>query len=129
MKAAFTLLELVFSIVVIGIIASFAIPKYMNTRDSALASTIKRDIVVTITSIQSHYLVNRKIDKISDAVTLNTSNWTIDNQKIIFKDEEKDCVTLEVKDKLIQLIVANDAGSVCNALINLDVKTQNFDLI
>jgi general secretion pathway protein G len=129
MKAAFTLLELVFSIVVIGIIASFAIPKYMNTRDSALASTIKRDIVVTITSIQSHYLVYRNIEKISDAVTLNSSNWLIEDQKITFKDEDKDCVTLEVKDKLIKLSVLDDAGSVCDALINMDVKTQNFDLI
>ncbi len=75
MKKAFSLLELIFAIVVIGIIASFAIPKYMNTRDSALASTIQRDIVTASTSIQSYYLVNRNINKISDAVTLNKVNW------------------------------------------------------
>lgn len=68
MKKAFSLLELIFAIVVIGIIASFAIPKYIDTRDSALASTIKRDLITVITSVQSYYLINNKIEKISDAV-------------------------------------------------------------
>ena len=44
MKFAFSLLELIFVIVVLGIIASFAIPKFIDTKDSALVSTIKRDI-------------------------------------------------------------------------------------
>jgi len=44
MKNAFSLLELIFAIVVIGIISSFAIPKYLDTKNSAVVSTIKRDI-------------------------------------------------------------------------------------
>ena len=44
MKSAFSLLELIFAIVILGIIASFAVPKLMDTKDSALISTIKRDI-------------------------------------------------------------------------------------
>ena len=71
LKKGFSLLELIFSIVIIGIIASFAIPKYLDTRDSAVVSTIKRDISSATTSIQSYHLINGKVDKISDAITLN----------------------------------------------------------
>ncbi|PLY06746.1 MAG: prepilin-type cleavage/methylation domain-containing protein [Arcobacter sp.] len=129
MKNGFSLLELVFAIVVIGIIASFAAPKYMDTRDSALASTIKRDIVTATSSIQSYYLVNRKLDKISDAITLNGTNWTITDKKITFKDGATDCVDLEVANNQIAVSIANDAGNVCESLKELGINTQAIDLI
>ncbi len=129
MKKGFSLLELIFAIVVIGIIASFAVPKYMDTRDSALASTIKRDIVTATTSIQSHYLINRKIDKISDSVTLNGTNWIITDKKITFKDGESTCIDLTVADKKVTITLSEDAGNVCEALKELGITTQNIDLI
>ena len=131
MKKAFSLLELIFAIVVIGIIASFAIPKYLNTRDSAIVSTIKRDIASVTTSIQSYHLVKGDITNISDAITLNPTHWTISPLKIIYKDT-KDCVTLEVKDtsgeKSLELTVDPSAGSICKSLYDEGVKTNTFDL-
>ncbi len=129
MKKGFSLLELIFAIVVIGIIASFAIPKYMNTRDSALASTIQRDIVNATTSIQSHYLVNRRVNKISDAITLNEKNWLITDTKITFNDGSNACIELEVKTDVISITVTSTAGDVCEALDDIGVKTQDIDLI
>ena len=81
MKSAFSLLELIFAIVVLGIVASFAIPKYIDTKDTALVSTIKRDINTAISSIQGYYLLNQKIDKISDALSLNDTNWIITDMR------------------------------------------------
>lgn len=129
MKNAFSLLELIFAIVVIGIIASFAIPKYMDTRNQALASTIKRDIVTAITSVQSYYLVNRKIDKISNAINLNEQNWLVLDKKITFKDGDTICTEFEVKDEKIYITHTKDAGSVCTALEELGIKTIDIDLI
>lgn len=129
MKKGFSLLELIFAIVVIGIIASFAIPKYMDTRDSALASTIKRDIVTATTSIQSYYLVNRNINNISDAINLNEKNWIITNSKITFKDGDTVCIDLEIVDETISITKAQNDGGVCEALGSLGVKTQTIDLI
>ena len=60
MKSAFSLLELIFAIVILGIVASFAIPKYIDTKDSALVSTIKRDLNTAVSSLQSYYLLNQK---------------------------------------------------------------------
>lgn len=129
MKKGFSLLELIFAIVVIGIIASFAIPKYMDTRDSAMASTIKRDIVTATTSIQSYYLVNREIENISDAINLNEKNWSIENLKMTFLEDGNSCVALEVVNNTISITITKDVGSVCEALDSLGVKTQSIDLI
>jgi len=122
MKKAFTLLELIFAILIIGIIASYAIPKYVDTRDTALASTIKRDIVTATTSIQSYSLINKGISKISDALTLSSTNWTVDEKKAIFKDSNKDCITLEIKNEddsdILELKVDDNDGSVCKKLVN-----------
>ncbi len=44
----------------------FAAPKLMDTKDSALVSTLKRDVNTAINSIQSYYLLNQKIEDIKD---------------------------------------------------------------
>ena len=94
MKSAFSLLELIFAIVILGIVASFAIPKYIDTKDSALVSTIKRDVNTAVNSIQSYYLLNQKIEKISDAMTINNTNWTVTDTKLTDKNS---CLSLEIK--------------------------------
>ncbi|XOB63157.1 prepilin-type N-terminal cleavage/methylation domain-containing protein [Campylobacterota bacterium DY0563] len=129
MKSAFSLLELIFAIVIIGIISTFAIPKYLNTRNQALASTIQRDVISTINSIQSYYLINRKIDNISDVITLNSKNWDIENKKMTFMEDEKKCLELSIIDKKISITVIKDAGSVCSELVNRGIITQEIDLI
>jgi len=135
LKKGFSLLELIFAIVVIGIIASFAIPKYLDTKDSAMASTIKRDITSTTASIQSYYLVNGKIDKISDAITLNEAHWTVTDSKVTYQNNEKDCVTLEVKandgdnKKILELIVDSTATSgICEILTADGIKSTTYNL-
>lgn len=122
-------MELIFAIVIIGIISTFAIPKYLKTRNQALASTIQRDVVSTINSVQSYYLINRKIDNISDAITLNTKNWTVESKKIVFLEDETSCVELLVEDSIIALKVTEEAGDVCEELVNRGIITQDIDLI
>jgi len=93
-KKAFSLLEIIFVIVILGIIVSFAAPKLMDTKDSALVSTLKRDINTAINSIQSYYLLNQKIDDISDTMNLSSTNWNIEKLKI---SDKNSCIILEVK--------------------------------
>ena len=94
MKNEFSLLELIFAIVILGIVASFAVPKYLDTKDSALVSTIKRDVSTAVSSIQSYYLLNQKIEKIDDAINLNETNWTKTDTKIT---DRNSCLSLEIK--------------------------------
>jgi len=102
MKSAFSLLEIIFVIVILGIIVSFAAPKLMDTKDSALVSTLKRDVNTAINSIQSYYLLNQKIDDISDTMNLSSTNWNIEKLKIVDKNS---CITLEVKNMSNNVII------------------------
>ena len=131
MKSAFSLLELIFVIVILGIIASFAIPKFVDTKDSALASTIKRDLNTTISSVQSYYLFNQRIDKISDAISLNSTNWTIEDLKLTDKNS---CLTLEIKtpqsgSKYIDVIVDTaKTTKICKKIQDAGLVTVTFEL-
>ena len=133
MKKGFSLLELIFAIVVIGIIGSFAIPKYLDTRNSAVASTIKRDISTATTSIQSHYLVNGEITNISDAISLNNEYWTSDEPlKVIYKEGGNNCVVLEVKDdnssKVLSLTITPSSGPICTMLNEDGIVDTDYEL-
>src|SRR5574344_1795937 len=94
MKRAFSLIEIIFVIVILGIIVSFAAPKLMDTNDSALVSTLKRDVNTAINSIQSYYLLNQKIEDIKDAINISETNWDIDRLKM---SDKISCIRLEVK--------------------------------
>ncbi len=130
MKKGFSLLELIFAIVVIGIIASFAIPKYLDTRDEAVASTIQRDLATATTSIQTYYLTKRSISDISEAVQLNTKNWALDNNKLkITSTNANDCASLEVKDSQIVITISKDADDICKKLNELGIENTTINLI
>ena len=102
MKKAFSLIEIIFVIVILGIIVSFAAPKLMDTKDSALVSTLKRDISTAINSIQSYYLLNQKIEDINDALNISQTNWNVEKLKM---SDKNSCIILEIKNILSQVVI------------------------
>ncbi|MEV9477217.1 hypothetical protein SDC9_24046 [bioreactor metagenome] len=131
MKPAFSLLELIFAIVVLGIIVSVAVPKFLDTRDSALVSTIKRDVNTAINSIQSYYLLNQKIEKLTDAMEISDSNWKVENLKLTDKNS---CLTIEVKTssnetKNIELVVdSTKETTICKKLRDAGLVSKSVEL-
>ncbi len=131
-KNAFTLLEMIFAIVVISVLASYAIPKFFNTSNDAKVSTLQRDITTVITSVQSYYLVNLKIEKISDAVNVNSKTWEINDTNIIYMENDKECAKIELsntsdKDKII-VTIDDSTGNICKKLNDSGVNTTSYDL-
>jgi len=63
MKKAFTMIELVFVIVILGILASVAIPKLAATRDDAKIVTIAQQVRMSVGEIQSLYVATGVIKK------------------------------------------------------------------
>ncbi|HEX7942066.1 MAG TPA: prepilin-type N-terminal cleavage/methylation domain-containing protein [Gemmatimonadaceae bacterium] len=57
-SAGFTLIELLVVVVIIGILASIAIPKFANTKGKAYVSTIKTDLRNLATAEESYYYSN-----------------------------------------------------------------------
>ena len=131
MKSAFSLLELIFAIVILGIVASFAIPKYIDTKDSALVSTIKRDLNTAVSSLQSYYLLNQKIEKISDVLTINETNWTLTDTKLSDKNL---CLFLEIKtldtdNKSIEIVVdTKKETTICKKIRDAKIVTASYEL-
>ena len=131
MKPAFSLLELIFAIVVLGIIVSVAVPKFLDTRDSALVSTIKRDVNTVINSIQSYYLLNQKIEKLTDAMEISDSNWKVEDLKLTDKNS---CLTIEVKTssnetKNIELVVdSTKETTICKKLRDAGLVSKSVEL-
>ena len=131
MKKGFSLLELIFAIVILGIIASFAIPKYLDTKDSALISTLNRDITTTVTSLQTYYLLNQKIDKIEDAVSVNDITWTVTDKKITDKN---DCLSLEIVTddngtKTIVVLVDAKKTGFCEKVRISNIESHTYELL
>lgn len=58
MKKGFTMIELVFVIVILGILASLAVPKLAATKDDAEAAKAAVEIKDAITQITTYYIVN-----------------------------------------------------------------------
>ena len=52
-KKAFSIIELIFVISIIGIIITVAVPKLTQSRNGAIVTTIKQDINTITTAIES----------------------------------------------------------------------------
>ena len=127
-KRAFSLIELIFIIAVLAIIAAVAVPKLMDTKSNALVTSIKQDITTITNSIQSYYMLNNSIDKISDAVTLDTNKWKIDDKKVVYKIDKNPCITIEVNGAKLNVVVDSSSSDICKKISNNGVVNQTFKL-
>ena len=125
---AFSLLEMIFAIVIIGIIASVALPKLFNTKNDALVSTLKQDIVTVTSAVQSYYLINSHLDKIEETVTLNSSLWQIEDQKITYLEKEQECVTIQLNSSILEVNIYKDVGTICQKLYDSGIRDNSYTL-
>ncbi|RLA75655.1 MAG: hypothetical protein DRG11_00175 [Epsilonproteobacteria bacterium] len=133
MKQAFTLIELIFVIVVIGVLTSFALPKFNDTREYAVANSIKQDISAISRAIKSYYLIKGDINDISDATNFNDNLWTKDSTglRLDYSIASSSCASIEIdKAPPAKLIVDIDGSShkVCQKLVELGVKSFEEEL-
>ena len=70
MKKAFTMIELILVIVVIGVLAAIAIPRISATRDDAALAKSMTDITLAIQDINAYYISQGKL-------ALETTNKTV----------------------------------------------------
>jgi len=127
-KKAFSLLELIFVIAVLGIIAAISIPKFLNSKTEATINSIKQDVTTISTSIQSYYLINNKIDKISDSVNINESVWSVEDKKVEYKIDESICIKIEIVNNKLNLIINENSSDICKKIYDSGIRSNTYEL-
>ena len=88
-RSGFTLIELLIVVVIIGVLASIAVPKFRNTKGKALAASIKSDLRNLATAQEAYFYdhstyatdendlnYHRSPGVVTDIVSGNVQGWS-----------------------------------------------------
>lgn len=127
---AFSMMELLFVLVIIGILASLAIPRISFSRNNALSVAIQSDIQTIISSTQEYAITNEFILQNANPqwlvshLRLSPQRWIIseDTLKIAKNgvlDSQNDCLSIrfEQANALQILFNRNNNSNLCQNLL------------
>ena len=116
MKRAFSIIELIFVIVIIAILASVAISKLSATRDDAKASILAKAIQSVKSEISSAILANNRVPTTTNEM-IKISNTLRDLSNFVL-----------VNNKVIDIVDTDDNSSVCKKITIDDSDISNIKL-
>ena len=137
MKKAFTMIELIFVIVIIGILSSIAIPKLVATRDDAKISFIATEVADGVSEVAAYALStgNPSLDLPSMSNVISSmiaqGNATFTNNILYIKmNNISDCLKLTVSTSSLDMHLALSYGNtngdnMCIAL-QQTINTSNY---
>jgi len=120
-RNAFTMIELIFVIVILGILAAVAIPKFTATRSDAEVSKVAQNIMLSASEIAAYAVSNGmtvndlKVMSNGIASLENTGDAVLSSKKaVISMGGVSDCLTLEIftgtTDDNLTLSLGNASG-------------------
>ncbi|EKA7225153.1 prepilin-type N-terminal cleavage/methylation domain-containing protein [Campylobacter jejuni] len=138
MRKAFTILELVFVIVILGILAAIALPKMSSSKDEAEVSKSLNNLKTLINDISIYTLKNdhlssiKTMSNVSGVENVDLGNFNGIKEVNFRVGEDKECIKLifiDRNDFVLMGISSNEASK--NAIINIannpKQEFQNLD--
>ena len=143
MKKGFTMIELIFVIVILGILASVAIPRLAATREDAEISAAVANIRTLVSDASAYYTVKSgfgtgdsgtKWNEFT-SVPLNNPNGTANGSDGVIKIGGKECIRVQVKDRSdnapAHILVAKDEtnknSGACKQVVAAEPLKAYFD--
>ena len=142
MKKAFTMVELIFVIVIIGILAAVAVPRLAATRDDALIAKNSQYIMGIMTEISSYIIAKGEskpdLSEMSSLIeTLKSQNKVLINSATqsakIKIGEDSSCITVDLNStsttELLQTIFSNaTTDRICHQVQEF-IKEKDYPLV
>jgi len=124
-RAGFTMIELIFVIVILGILAAVAVPKLAATRTDAALASAKSDIG-TITQAIPAWYQGQKDMRILEGTSLDTSKWLEGAKDVNYtlKVDGVNCVTVAIYD--VNDSNSSDVGSLALAGTDFTAATGKW---
>ena len=125
MRKGFTMIELIFVIVILGVLASVAIPRLAATRDDAEVAKAATNLATAVSDITAYYTAkgkfqgNAKFDEMTSAVA-SDGKLNVKGDKSCATLSYPDTTALTTADKVELTITFNkDADPVCKQLMQM----------
>jgi len=143
MKKSFTMIELIFVIVILGILAAVAIPKLVATRDDAVVSKVAYSVKSALSETISYYIAKggevnfSNIDESSQVALVSLiqkgrAEVIDDNTSYIYSDKEKkvECIKCYTSDGLKIEVEFNDSNkdNICKGLKRV-IEERNYTVL
>lgn len=139
MKSAFTMIELIFVIVILGILAAVAIPRLSATRDDAKASALAINVVNGVQEIANYAtskgVTETNLSTMSNSFTELSSKGdaVLSTKRAVIKaGNVVNCITLDVNttddNETLVLSVGNAGGDATCVGLQQMVHAENYPM-